>query len=244
MSIKGFIEQRLSLKHKNIVRLFLSKIKLLFLKKQIGKNSYVDSTVTVFGWAHVAIGKNTLIGEQSWLNVNVREAGFNHIQIGDSCYIGRRNLLSSSRKLILGDFVMTSNECKFLGSNHIFSNPMLPYIETGTTNDDFQKIGANTWIGAGAIVLGAVTIGHGSIIGAGSIVTKNIAPFSIAVGNPCKVIKRYDFRKEKWVKVGDFNISMEELMPLEDEYVRHLKLNSKSLDMPKMAATSKYGDLY
>jgi len=198
----------------------------------------------VFGWVHVSIGEKTLIGEQSWLNINNREVGFKHIKIGNYCYLGRRNLLSSSRELIIGDYVMTNNECKFLGSNHIFDDPMFPYISTGTTNSDIQKIGANCWIGAGTIVLGAVTIGHGSIIGAGSIVTKNIPPFSIAVGNPCKVIKRYDFNKMQWVLITDFEPKMEKLMPLEGAYVLSLRENSQGLSMPVIAATSRYGDLY
>jgi phosphonate metabolism protein (transferase hexapeptide repeat family) len=55
------------------------------------------------------------------------------------------------------------------------------------------KVGHDTWIGHGAILLPNVTIGNGSVIGAGSIVTKDIPPFSIAVGNPARVIrKRFD----------------------------------------------------
>lgn len=222
----------------------ISKYKLIFVKKQIGSNTYVDPTVNVFGWAHVSIGNNTLIGEQSWLNVNGREDGFKHIKIGDYCYLGRRNLLSSSRELIISDYVMTNNECKFLGSNHIISNPMYPYIATGTTNNDIQKIGANTWIGAASIVLGGVTIGHGSIIGAGSVVTKNIPPFSIAVGNPCQIIKRFSFAIKEWIDVKDFDQEDESLMPVENDYINTLRDNSKQLIMPVMAATSRYGDLY
>lgn len=244
MFVKDFFKQYLSQKQKSKINTFISKWKLLFLKKQIGKNSYIDPTVNVFGWAHVSIGENTLIGEQSWLNVNGREIGFKHIKIGDNCYIGRRNLLSSSRELIIGDFVMTNNECKFLGSNHVFDDPMCPYITTGTTNDDIQKIGANVWIGAGTIVLGSVNIGQGSIIGAGSIVTKDVPPFSVAVGNPCRVVKRYDFSKKEWVKTSDFNIDLEHLMPSEEEYVQELRSKSKGLILPLMAATSRYGDLY
>jgi len=222
----------------------LSKLKLFFHKKDIGKNTYIDSTVNVFGWSHISIGDNTLVGEQSWLNINEREEGFKHIVIGNYCYIGRRNLLSSSRQLILSDYVMTNNECKFLGSNHVFDNPETPYIATGTTSDGIQKIGVNVWVGAGVIVLGNVSIGHGSIIGAGSVVTKDIPPFSIAVGNPCKVIKRYDYKKNKWVRLDVFDSSVEALMPTEEAYLEILQSNSPNIAMPKLAATSRYGDLY
>ena len=205
--------KKLSSKQKQILLVFLSKIKLFFYKKDIGKNSYIDKTVNVFGWNHVSIGKNTLIGEQSWLNVNGRIQNHKHIKIGNNCYIGRRNLLASSKELIISDYVMTSNECKFLGSNHVYSNPLEPYIATGTMDNDVLKIGVNVWIGAGAIVLGAVTVGHGSIIGAGSVVTKDIPPFSIAVGNPCKVVKRFNFKINDWERVSEFDEKLENLMP-------------------------------
>jgi len=244
MSIKNFLKQNLSQKQKNRLNILLSKIKLFFLKKDIGKETYIDPTVNVFGWEAVSIGRNTLVGEQTWININGREQGFKHIKIGSYCYLGRRNLLSSSKELIISDYVMTNNECKFLGSNHVFDNPMAPYISTGTSNDDIQKIGVNTWIGAGTIVLGAVKVGYGSIIGAGSVVTKDIPPFSIAVGNPCRVIKRYDFAQEEWVSIDRFDANNEKLMPCEDEYLETLKQNSKGLVLHVMAATSRYGDLF
>ena len=137
----AFLKKNLSSKQKQFLSILLSKLKLLFYKKKIGKNTYIDKTVNVFGWGYISIGSNTLIGEHSWLNVNKRVENFEHIKIGNYCYIGRRNLLSSSKELIIGDYVMTNNECKFLGSNHIYNDPLSPYIATGTTDEDVLKIG-------------------------------------------------------------------------------------------------------
>lgn len=240
---KQKLKKILSEKQKQLIFILLMKTKLLFLKKKIGKGTYIDKTVNVLGWAHVSIGSNTLIGEQTWLNVNKRIKGFEHIIIGNYCYIGRRNLISSSKLLTISDYVMTSNDCKFLGNNHIFSNPFFPYISTNTTGDDTMKIGVNVWIGAGVIVLGAVTVGHGSIVGAGSVVTKNIPPFSIAVGNPCKVIKRYDFEKNLWVDANDYENKANLTVPDENKYLDILKGNVPNIAMPIMAATSRFGDL-
>ncbi|MBS4067765.1 MAG: acyltransferase [Sulfurimonas sp.] len=242
--VNKFAKKVLSNEQKIFLSLVVSKLKLLFYKKKIGKNTYIDKTVNVIGWGYISIGSNTLIGEQSWLNVNKRVENFEHIKIGNYCYIGRRNLLSSSKELIISDYVMVSNDCKFLGNNHVYSNPLSPYIATGTTDEDVLKIGVNVWIGAGTIVLGAVTVGHGSIVGAGSVVTKDIPPFSIAVGNSSKVIKRYNFKLNKWEKVSDFDQKLETLMPSEEEYLAILKTNKPHINMPIMAATSRFGDLF
>ena len=64
----------------------------------------------------------------------------------------------------------------------------------GTLYDDEYgrpiTIESNCWIASNVVVVGGVTIGEGSVIGAGSVVTKDIPPHSLAVGNPCKVIRR------------------------------------------------------
>lgn len=241
--ILNSLKQKLTKKHKQYISIILAKLKLIFYKKDIGRNTFIDKTVNVYGWKYIHIGSNSLIGERTWLNVNGRIEDFKHIEIGNYCYLGRSNLLSSSKKLIISDYVMSSNNCKFLGSNHIYDNPLKPYIATGTMNDDILRVGVNVWIGADAIVLGEVDIGHGSIVGAGSVVTKNIPPFSIAVGNPCKVVKRFNFQTNEWENSVDFDKNLEMLMPNEDEYLELLKLNNSDISMPIMAATSRYGDM-
>jgi acetyltransferase-like isoleucine patch superfamily enzyme len=57
------------------------------------------------------------------------------------------------------------------------------------------------WIGANAVVTAGVTVGKHSIVAAGAVVTKNIPPYSVAVGNPARVIKQYDFEKKEWVRI-------------------------------------------
>ena len=67
------------------------------------------------------------------------------------------------------------------------------------------KIENNVWIGAHSVVLPGVQIGNHSVIGAGSIITKDIPPYSVAVGNPARIVKRYDMDLKEWVKVNISN---------------------------------------
>ena len=77
----------------------------------------------------------------------------------------------------------------FIPANHIFDNPELPICDHGLMKEGIQ-IHDDVWIGAGARILDGVTIGHGSVIGAGSVVTKNVDAFSVVAGNPARQIRR------------------------------------------------------
>ena len=239
---KNLLKNLIPERYKNSIRIAYSKFLLLKMNKPVGKGTFIAKSVQVVGWRYVKIGNHTLISDDAWINVNKRIAGFNHISIGNYCYIGRANIISSSRKLTIKDYVMTNSDCRFFASNHVFSDPMMPYIATGTTGDADQTIGVNVWIGAGTTVLGKVIIGHGSVIGAGSVVTKDIPPFSIAVGNPCRIIKRYSFNKGCWIHATNYDEKLEKF-PDEETYLSKLKENCGEIIMPNFAASRNFGDL-
>lgn len=126
--------------------------------------------------------------------------------------------------LILGDNVFMNYGCSILDCNvvEIGNNVLMapnvqiyaayhPTDHTLRLKDleyaDRVKIGDNTWIGGGSIILNGVTIGKNTVIGAGSVVTKDIPDNVVAVGNPCRVIKRLDkenVETEKRLKFTDF----------------------------------------
>jgi acetyltransferase-like isoleucine patch superfamily enzyme len=60
----------------------------------------------------------------------------------------------------------------------------------------------DVWIGANSIILAGVHIGKHVVIGAGSVVTKDIPPYSVALGNPARIVKQYDVEKKQWIKVS------------------------------------------
>lgn len=210
-----------------------------FYKPNIGKDSYIDKNAQFIGLKHIQIGENSMIGDDCWLNVNKQEADDVEIEIGDNCFIGRRNFFSSGKSIIINDFFMSGPNCSFIGSNHSIDDPSKPYILTGATTTSSICIGSNVWIGTNSTVLGNVTIGHGSIIGANSLVIKDIPPFSIAVGNPAKIIKRFDFNNGIWTK--DFE-KLSNFMS-EDEYQNELNQYLGS-SMPLLASSKSFGSTW
>lgn len=133
---------------------------------------------------------------------------------GDNVWIAAPFFVDYGENIHIGSNVEINMNCVFLDCNtitigdfsgigpgvvHIYTvfHPTNPQERIDNNNSNFWKsqtapvsIGKNVWIGGGTIILPGVTIGNGSTIGAGSVVTKSIPENCIAVGNPCKVIKK------------------------------------------------------
>ena len=87
--------------------------------------------------------------------------------------------------------------------NHEYRDVDKPVWEQGEFAQENSHIiiGEGSWLGTNVVVVGKVRIGKHCVIGANSVVTKDIPDYSVAAGIPAKVIKRYDFEKEEWVRV-------------------------------------------
>ena len=110
------------------------------------------------------------------------------IVLGDYSSIGRNSFVQSGT--YIGRYVMIAPDCGIYTMNHRFQRMDIPMREQGLTKPKCVIIEDDVWIGTKTVILPGVHIGKGAIIGAGSIVTKNIPPYSIAVGNPARVKKR------------------------------------------------------
>lgn len=125
---------------------------------------------------------------KSGKNINIeRNAIFSpRTEIGDNSGIGVNAHLYG--KVIIGNNVMMAPDCIIYVRNHKFDRLDIPMCEQGSTEEQVVCIGDDVWIGGRVIILPGVQIGSGSIIGAGSVVTKNVEAYQIVAGNPAKVI--------------------------------------------------------
>ncbi len=212
-------------------------------RAHVGPSSYIDETVQVLGWKQVRVGHHTVISEGTWLNVNDRDVDGPVIEIGNNCFIGRRNFFSSGGAIKIGDYCFTGVNCNFLGADHQHDSPFVPYIASGTTNEDSIELGPNCWLGAAVTVLKGVKIGYGSIIGAGSIVTRDVPPFSMVVGNPGRVIRRYNAGRKEWVNVTDGAAGVNGTLPDEAAYLEALRASHPALKIPVIASGHAFGDI-
>ena len=207
----------------------------------LGARTFVHRSVQFLGGKSVAIGANCVVSQDCWFNVNHRDTGALAITIGDNCFIGRRNFFSSGSSIRVGDFVLTANDCHFLGSTHVATDPMVPIITSGTTKDAVIIIGANTFVGAGARIVGNVRVGHGCVIGAGSTVTKDVPPFSQVSGSPATLRRRYSPLRQEWILATSFTAEDESSIPDETVYIARLAQHGP-IAMPYMAAGGDMGN--
>jgi acetyltransferase-like isoleucine patch superfamily enzyme len=121
------------------------------------------------------------------------------ISIGTESFIGPSVILQSYKDadILIGNHVLIAAKTVVFSTNHTIDEPSKGYFgENGKT----VNINDHVWIGANCVVTAGISIGKCSIIGAGSIVTKDIPPYSMAVGNPAKIIKQYDSILQTWIK--------------------------------------------
>ena len=214
----------------------------LYRRKNVGRRSRIDRSAQILGWKSIRLGHHVLIGENCWLNVNFPNAEQPCLTIGNYSMIGRRNMISSGMRLTLGDYTLTGPDCRLIGADHVYDDPFRPYISTGAAPGGTIEVGDNCWLGAAVQVIGSVKIGRGSVIGAGSLVTRDVPPFSVAVGSPARVLKRFDMSSMRWIRAEDFTSEMERLLPSSTDYLASLRSATPTVEMPYLATGFRAGN--
>jgi len=135
---------------------------------------------------------------------NVKNHPCPNLKIGNNCQINDYVHIGVINSVIIGNNVLIASKVFICDHNHgDFENEPQLYLSPAQRllTSKPTKICDEVWLGEGVMVLPGVTIGKSSIIGAGAVVTKSIPEYSIAVGNPAKVVKQYSKTINKWVKV-------------------------------------------
>ena len=153
------------------------------------------------------------LGEGLTTGVNVRLDAFapygslpvlhigRHVQINDSVHIG------AIEQVVIGDHTLIASRVFISDHNHgnyqildAASTPDIPPADRPLSSSPVH-IGRNVWLGEQVCILPGVTIGDGAIVGANSVVTRNIPPNSIAAGNPARVIRVFDPLSQTWQRI-------------------------------------------
>ncbi|KAJ5670738.1 uncharacterized protein N7477_006101 [Penicillium maclennaniae] len=134
------------------------------------------------------------VGEGTFVEPPFRPDYGCNVVIGRDCFLNWNCTILDTSLVIIGDRVqMGPNVGIFTAGHETSVLSRRKFVEFGHA----VKIGDDCWIGGNVVILPGVTIGEGCTIGAGSVVTKDIPPFSVAVGNPCKVRKTIQSAEEE-----------------------------------------------
>lgn len=117
------------------------------------------------------------------------------ISLGNQVNIAQNCLIGGAGGVEIGNFVMIGPNSCIVSSNHGFSKGGIPMLRQKQTLSPIN-IKDDVWLGANVVVLPGITIGQGAIIGAGSVVTKNVEPYTIVAGNPARTLKKRFSKKE------------------------------------------------
>jgi acetyltransferase-like isoleucine patch superfamily enzyme len=139
----------------------------------------------------LTIGNATLLEPGCWITM-APEA---RIEIGEGCFLNRNTMLAAQERIEIGDHVMFANNCFVGDADHRIDDPERPVTQQGFVPRGPVKIGSNVWFGVNCVVTGGVEIGDRSVIGANSVVTRDIPPATIAAGAPAKVLREIGFER-------------------------------------------------
>ncbi|MGB9911207.1 MAG: acyltransferase [Microgenomates group bacterium] len=125
------------------------------------------------------------------------------IKIGNNVDVGNNSFISANNYIEIGEHTILSSYVFITDHDHGFEDINKNLHQQPLTEGGKVIIEDNVLLGTKCSVLKNVRIGRHSVIGANAVVTKDIPPYSVAVGIPAKVIKRYDFKKRKWINVEE-----------------------------------------
>ena len=148
----------------------------------------------LIGTKYISIGSSK-IGKDVILTAYDKASGYSftpEIIIGDNCNIGEFCHITAIQSIVIGNGVLTGRWVTITDNSHgqtTYEDLQLPPLKRKPFSKGKVTIEDNVWIGDKATILPGITIGYGAIIGAGSVVTKDVPPFAIVAGNPAKIIK-------------------------------------------------------
>ena len=167
---------------------------LLFFKFTLRNNLFVNKRANIKNIDKLDLGKDIVIG----YDVRINFFGNQKLIIEDDVYICHRVSFIVGDSITIGKYTVIASDVCFVSENHgIDLEKRIPYQKQELILAPIN-IGENCWIGEKVIILPGVVLGNNVVIGAGSVVTKSVPDNCIAVGNPAKIIKKYNYDDKKW----------------------------------------------
>ena len=184
---------RLRIKSAKGLLLVGKNVRIFYPKNlQVGYNTIIEdgAEINCLSLQGIKLGNRVTIGKYAIIrpsNIYGGPIGAG-LTMGDNSNIGPYNYIGCSGKITIGNNVMLAPRVSIYAENHVFDHPELLIRDQGVEKKEVI-IEDDCWIAANSIILAGVTIGQGSVVAAGSVVTENVPAYSVVAGVPAKFIK-------------------------------------------------------
>jgi acetyltransferase-like isoleucine patch superfamily enzyme len=189
------------------IKWLIHNLRMFMLQRKFkcfGKNSSILYPCMLTNSQYVEIGDNVFIREYARIeavNFDGQRSFSPELKIGEGTAVEQFFHVGACELVDIGKNVLIAGRVYITDHNHRFSDIDKPILSQGIEPGGKVIIGDNAWLGEGCVILPGVTIGSHAIIGANAVVTQDIPPYTVAVGNPARAIKKYDAITKDWITI-------------------------------------------
>lgn len=181
---------------------YKTKLFYKFLFSQIGEKSRIFKPLKITNPKYMTLKSRVVINKYSWLlTIQINEKKPELI-FDDDVIIGHFNHITCVNRVYIGKNVLTADRVYITDNYHGYEDINMPISKQPVKSKGEVIIGDETWIGDNVSII-SCKIGKHCIIGANSVVNRDIPDYCIAAGAPAKIVKRYNFQSKKWEKTNE-----------------------------------------
>ena len=169
-----------------------------------GRNTWVVPPARVTLPSSIFLGDDVQILEQSFISVVAAIDGVTpKLTIGDGARIGAQSHIACVGEIEIGPQVLAATRVYIGDTYHRYQDVTLPVVDQPMEPPAKVVIGRGAFLGIGSAVLMGVTVGEGAYVAAGAVVTRDVPPRTVVVGNPARAVREWDPDTETWVRLPD-----------------------------------------
>lgn len=167
--------------------------------KHVGRTVRIYSPLRMKGHENIRLGDKVRIAKQTWIEAQPLTGEDCLLTIKSGACLGHFNHIYCTHSITIEEDVLTADKVYISDNLHSYEDVDVPIIKQPIKQCKPVVIGEGSWLGEHVCVIGA-SVGKHCVIGANSVVTKDIPDYCVAVGSPAKVIKKYNKEKGGWIK--------------------------------------------